>query len=144
MTYTIDPDSINSGLLAHLFLQVAATMQKKTGTIPVTDMLAILNLPEEVNARIRKARGPLTVSYTDGVYVARNRGTQVEENIPGTGGWLGLILHPDFRCEFAIEPEAKTLVIDNITGLDADGPGFFNFDVDRITIRLPRHVELEV
>lgn len=144
MDYTIPSQNINSAALARLFKKVQEIVKKKGGTIQITDMLSMLNFPPAVAKRISTARGPLIVSYAKGKYKATNSGKKIEENIPGSSGALGIIIHEHFSCEFTLDKLKKKLVIDKIKGLDADVPGPFNPDVDKIVIELPRHVKLEL
>ena len=60
--------------------------------------------------------------------------------MPGSGGALGIIIHKKFECKFILK--SNSLIIDRIKGLDADIPGPFNPDINRIKIQKPNHIEI--
>jgi len=142
--HIIPPENIASASLSTLFFAVRQIVTKGGGTIPLTQMLTIINFPPEINERIKKARGPLLVKCYGAYCEATNTGKKIEENIPGAGGWLGIIVKEKFSCKMTLDWAKKILVVKDIKGLDADIPGPFNMDVDTITIRLPNHVKLEL
>lgn len=143
MEVTIDPNNISEAALTVLFGRIENIVAKKKGTVQLTELLTILNFPQAVNEKIQKARGPLQVQCSGNTCTTKNKGKKVEEDLPGTSA-VGIIIHEDFSCKFTFNKQRRSIVIHDIEGLDADIPGPFNPDVDKITIRLPKHVKLEV
>jgi hypothetical protein len=133
-------------LLPRCFIRSRDIISKKGGKVPLFQLLAILNFPPEVNSKILEQRGPLEVKCNGMACSASNVGSKIKENLPGSFGTLGIIVSQEFSCQFDIgtNPAGKTLVIDKIKGLYADIPGPINPDVNKITVRMPNYVKLEI
>lgn len=146
MEFTIAPANIDPTALSMMFKAIENIIAKQRGMIPLTQLLSILNFPPEINSKIMRARGPLKVLCKNETCTASNIGEKVEENLPGAGSMLGIIIKENFSCEFRIEVNdgKKTLTIDEIKGLYADPIGPFNPDVNKITVRMPNYVNLVI
>ena len=144
MNIRIPSDFISSHSLSILFSKIVSFVKSGEGKISVPDLLSILNFPIDVQMKIRKARGPLEAKCNGLICKASNKGKKVEENIPGSGGTVGIILHEDFSCEFKLGSFGRSIVIGKIKGLTANIAGPFNPDVDQIRIILPDFVDLEI
>ncbi len=149
--YQIDPNQISQQKLNELFETISPIACGGTGgTIQMTDLLAIVSFPPEVQQRIRNARGPVRISNcTSSSAVcqcsAANNGQQVEENIPGAGGAIGIIIEEQFTCRFTVHRSSMTVDVTDIRGLRIDLLGPVNPAVDRILIEVPtRRVVLTI
>lgn len=145
-TYTLDPDSITTSELDAIFnMFVAVSEGAGGGTIQMTDLLDIINFPDDVRQRIKNARGPVTVSECSAVTggqtcKANNTGTKVTEELPGTGGLIGIIIQESFSCSYELTIATQRLKIDQIAGLNIDLPGPLNPGVDTVEIVVPSKV----
>lgn len=148
-TFVIDPDQIDKGPLQELILtlnKIASSKNSKgefvgQGELTMTELLNIVGFDREVNERIRKARGSVKLKFKkDGIGSATNTGTKIEEDLPGTSGFLSLILEPSFRCQVAIYQNA--VYLSGIVGLFANPPIIPRMAINRIEIMAPNKVSI--
>jgi len=96
-------------------------------------LLRVLNFPPDVAQRINDARGDVNVtcpSSTKGSF--SNKGKKINENVPGAGRALAIELSENVSGDMELSPDQ--IMLDNLKGITADGPGPFNFDLDAITV----------
>jgi hypothetical protein len=84
------------------------------GTIQMTDVLAIINFPADVQQRIKDARGPVTVNEcsatSDGHKCkATNSGIEVSEDIPGSSCVVGITGKAEFSCTYHVGTAARVI-----------------------------------
>lgn len=142
-TITLDPNSISAAKLTTIFDTLVSVSQGASGgTIQMTDLLDIISFPSDVRQRIKDTRGPVTVaecSTVDGgrKCKAKNTGTRLTENLPGSGTLVGIIVEENFSCSYELTTTTKKLKISDISGLKIDLPGPVNPGVDVIEIVVP-------
>lgn len=141
---TIPPDQIDGAKLRALYdLLLRTSSGGGTSDLQMTDLLAIVSFPPDVEERIRLARGAVAVRECQTLGPRRHRckatnnGSRVEEDIPGSGGLVGIIIEPAFSCTFEVIEEETRIDVSNITGLIADPVGPFNPPITRIDITVP-------
>jgi hypothetical protein len=148
-TFVIDPDQIDERPLQELILtlnKIASTKNSNSefvgqGELTMTELLNIVGFDREVNERIRKARGPAKLQFKkDGTGTATNVGNKIEEDLPGTSGFLSLILEPSFRCQVDIYQNA--VYLSGIVGLFANPPILPRMAINRIEIVMPNKVRI--
>jgi hypothetical protein len=148
-TFVIDPDQIDERPLQALILTLnhIASSKKSNGEfvgqgeLTMPELLKIVGFDREVNERIRKARGPVKMKFKkDGTGTATNEGIKIEEDLPGTGGFLSLVLEPGFRCQVGIYQNA--VFLSGIVGLFANPPIVPRMAINEIDIRIPNKVRI--
>ena len=148
-TFVIDPDQIDERSLGALILTLNNIASSKNnnsefsgqGELTMTELLKIVGFDREVNERIRKARGSVKLQFKkDGNGTATNVGIKIEEDLPGTGGFLSLILETAFRCQIEIYQNA--VYLSAIVGLFANPAILPRMAINRIEIVMPNKARI--
>jgi hypothetical protein len=148
-TFVIDPDQIDEHSLGALILTLNQIASSKNNNgefsgqneLTMTELLKIVGFDREVNERIRKARGSVKLRFKkDGTGSAVNDGVKIEEDLPGTGGFLSLILETAFRCQIEIYQNA--VYLSAIVGLFANPPILPRMAINRIEIMTPNKARI--
>lgn len=141
MDFTIPQDNIDGKSLTQLYNKILNSLQSTSPMkLEITDILSILNFPDDVEKNIKDKRGDLVFfekkfSPMKITIKIKNEGGKISQNLPGTSA-LGIIIHTKFHCKIILDKLQQIIIIDNIEGLDADIPGPINPDIDKIIIKV--------
>jgi len=103
------------------------------GVISVPELLKALHFPPEVRKRINAARGDVSIDCpTPNKGTFSNEGEPIKEGLPGAEAAIDIILGKNISGDLEIYPDK--IILDNLKGITADGPIFFDFDLDGITV----------
>ena len=141
MDFEIPKGEIFPESLKQLFDRVVQIDRANGGSMELTALLAIMDFPNDVGDRMRRARGKVVARKNGAELRVVNDGKQIEEALPGLS-IVSLIIAPKLTCSLKVDTSVETLWIKEIEGLTVNIPGPVNPDLDAVKITLPNIVVL--